>query len=156
MTWYHDLHQLIPCKPWALTLMHVMLHEAVFLLLTSQCTQHVYHQHHDQQLRKSNVLLPFASSQTSARLMCWQGAPATGCQICCCAVCAFPGVHHWPEVAQDSQQSFGSQEAMPCCSASIRPACYSCYTYVKSHWTLLCTVSSMEIDDVVGVTCKES
>ncbi len=44
VTWYHDLHQLRPCKSRALSLMHVTLHEPAYLLLISKCTQHVYHQ----------------------------------------------------------------------------------------------------------------
>ena len=131
-------------QPCALFLMHVKLREPAYTLLTSKCTQHVYYQ-----LAPPTALtkrcgfskLQLPRYQISVEVVCWQGGHDTGCQICCCAICAFPEVHHGPEVASDSQQSFGSEEAMPCCFGSIRPPCDSCCMRVKSHWTLLCTIS---------------
>ena len=122
------------------------------MLLTSKCTQHIYHQLPPPTALTKRCVIPklqVSRYQISANVICWQGGHGTGCQICCCAICAFPGVHHRPEVASDSQQSFGSEEAMPCCFGSSRLACDSCCTRVKRHWTLRCTMISMEIDDLL-------
>ncbi len=131
--------------------MHVMLHESAYLLLTSKCTQHIYHPFPPPTALAKRCVIPklqVSRYQISAKVIRWQGDPGTGCQICCCAICALPEVHHGPEVASDSLQSSGSEEAMPCCFGTIRPPCDSCCTHVKSHWALLCTISSIEIDDL--------